>query len=140
MHRYIEFNAAKFLNDSREWEAGKKKLEEKREGITEIKGLDYSPVRSGRLHDSVAETAVARERIQAQIDRLERYQEAKAYAWERLSEAHKSVLAAFFFTGGYKSKTIRKYAVEHAMCLNQVYILRREALQEFARIIAGKFL
>lgn len=140
MHKYIEFNAVRFLNDSRGWEAEKKKLEEKLEGVTEIKGMDYAPIRSGRLHDSVADTAVARERIQAQIDRLERYQAVLSYAWDRLPEEHRGVLAAFFFTEGYKSKVIRKYAVERAMCLNQAYVLRREAIRKLTRIITNEFL
>lgn len=140
MHKYVEFNAARFLNDSRHWEADKEKLEEKLEGVTEIKGMDYAPIRSGRLHDSVADTAAARERIQAQIDRLERYQSVLSYAWDRLSEDHRNVLTAFFFSRGYKSKIIRKYALEHAVCLNRAYVLRREALCELARIISNKFL
>ena len=74
MQRFVEFNAQKFIRESGTWEQRKKDLLQELDGITEIRGVDNSPVRSGKLNDSTANVAMQRDRIQHQIERIEEYE------------------------------------------------------------------
>ena len=129
MEKYIEFNAVKFLKDSKTWEGEKRRLQAKLDGITEIKGIDNSPIRSGRLHDSVADVAAEREHIEEDIVRIERLLHIMAYVQKHLKDEEKAVRDVYF-TGGRIDKKIEDFSREYAMCRSDVYALRRETLDK----------
>lgn len=137
MDRYIEFNAVKFIKESRLWEAEKKRLEAKLDGITEIKGIDNSPIRSGRLHDSVADVAVEREQIEAQIARTETCQKIWQHVERCLNDSEKEIIEVFF-TGGRIDKKIQAFSRKHAMCRSDVYAFRRETLEKIRDAVYEK--
>lgn len=140
MERYIEFNAVKFLKESKHWEEEKKELQDKLNGITEIKGIDNSPIRSGRLHDSVADVVAQRERIQEQIERIEYYQRAFNVVKKLLSEEENEIIDVFFVKDGYIHKRIRKFAREHGIRERGVYELRWKTVELVQKIINERFL
>lgn len=140
MNRYIEFNAVKFIKESRSWESEKKRLEAKLEGITEIKGIDNSPIRSGRLHDSVADVAAEREQIEEDIARIEKYQEAFKYVKRFLTQEQLDVIDVFFFQAGNMGKNVRKLAHDIGVRERGIYEVRREAVNTVQKIITEKFL
>lgn len=137
MDRYIEFNAVKFLKDAKTWEGEKRRLQAKLDGITEIKGIDNSPIRSGRLHDSVADVAAEREKIEADIAEIERLQSIMTYVQKHLEEEEKAVLDVFF-TGGRIDRKIDDFSREYAMCRSDVYALRRETLDKVWGLVQNK--
>lgn len=139
MNRYIEFNAVKFLKESVNWEHEKAELNYEMDSLANPKGSGNSRSHSSRPGDSTATAVVERSRIQSQINRLELYEEAFTYAWNHLSEAFRDVLTTFFFEKGYKSKRVREYSAKYAMCINDVYKTRREALAEFSRLITRRY-
>lgn len=140
MERYIEFNAVKFLKDARNWEKEKKELRNKLNEITEIKGIDNSPVRSGRLHDSVADVAAEREGIKRQIERIEYYQMVFDTVKKLLSEEESEIIDVFFFKSGYVQKKIREFAKKHGIRERGVYDLRWNTVESVQKIINEKFL
>lgn len=140
MNRYIGFDVVKFLKESRGWEEEKKKLQEELDSITEIRGKDNSPVRSRRINDAVSSVAVARERIQNDIDRIEYYEHALDFAMRYITESEKEVIEMFFFGRGYISALVDKFSLKHAMCRSDVYSLRRQAIDHLSRIITKRFL
>lgn len=140
MHKFVHFDAVEFLNSSKNWRKAKRKLQREKDSITELKSFDNSPIRSGKLNDSVANVAAQRERIQREIDRIELYQKALKYGRDRLSEEQNDVIDAFFFAPGMISKSVNDYGSKHAMCRTDVYKMRREALEELSRIISNRFL
>lgn len=140
MQKFIEFNVAKFLKDAKTWGREKKRLKDKLEDVTEIKGIDSSPIRSGRLHDSVADVAAEREVIQNQISRIELYEQVLSYARDRLTGAQNDVIDVFFFNKESIAKGIHDYSLKYAVCRTDVYKMRREALDEISRVISHRFL
>lgn len=129
MEQYIEFNAVKFLKDSKTWEGEKRRLQAKLDGITEIKGIDNSPIRSGRLHDSVADVAAEREQIESQIARIETYQKIWQHVERCLNDSEKEIIEVFF-KGGRIDKKTQAFSRKHAMCRSDVYAFRRETLEK----------
>lgn len=140
MDRYIEFNAVKFIKESRLWEAEKKRLEAKLEGITEIKGIDNSPIRSGRLHDSVADVAAERERIERQIERIETYQHAFELAWDELDSNERIVTNLFFFNGGNIGKNVKYMARQLGIRERGIYEIRRNAISKVKKSVEENLL
>ena len=140
MEKYIEFNAVKFLKDSKTWEGEKRRLQAKLDGITEIKGIDNSPIRSGRLHDSVADVAAEREKIKEEIIRIEKYQEALKYVKKFLTNEQLDVIDVFFLQTGNMGKNVRKLAQDIGIRERGIYELRREAINTIQKIITEKFL
>lgn len=140
MEQYIEFNAVKFLKDSKTWEGEKQRLQAKLDGITEIKGIDNSPIRSGRLHDSVADVAAEREHIEEDIARIEKYQEALKYVKRFLTQEQLDVIDVFFFQAGNMGKNVRKLAHDIGVRERGIYEVRREAVNTVQKIITEKFL
>lgn len=140
MEQYIEFNAVKFLKDSKTWEGEKRRLQAKLDGITEIKGIDNSPIRSGRLHDSVADVAAEREQIEEDIARIEKYQEAFKYVKRFLTQEQLDVIDVFFFQAGNMGKNVRKLAHDIGVRERGIYEVRREAVNTVQKIITEKFL
>lgn len=140
MEQYIEFNAVKFLKDSKTWEGEKQRLQAKLDGITEIKGIDNSPIRSGRLHDSVADVAAEREHIEEDIAKIEKYQEALKYVKRFLTQEQLDVIDVFFFQAGNMGKNVRKLARDIGVRERGIYEVRREAVNTVQKIITEKFL
>lgn len=137
MERYIEFNAVKFLKESKHWEEEKKKLQDKLNEITEIKCIDNSPVRSGRLHDSVADVAAEREGVKRQIERGDRCAYIWAYVNKFLEPEEKGVLEVYF-TGGNIGRKIEIFGREYGMCRSDVYSLRRQTLNKIWDLVKNK--
>lgn len=137
MNKFIEFNVVKFINESKTWCAERKRLQAKLEGITEIKGIDNSPIRSGRLHDSVADVASEREQIEAQIARIETYQKIWQHVERCLNDSEKEILEVFFM-GGRIDKKIQAFSRKHAMCRSDVYAFRRETLEKIRDAVYEK--
>lgn len=140
MNRYVEFNIVKFLKDSNIWEKEIKRLENELESITEIKGMDNSPIRSGKLRDSVSEVAAAREKVQNRIDYIRFYQNALKRALKSLADDEKEVIELFFFSSGYIPQKIEKYGAKHALCRSDVYAKRRLALEHLSEYMSRRFL
>lgn len=138
MYRYSKpFSPIEFINDSKGWEAQLEHLKNKLEGITEIKGIDNSPIRSGRLHDSVADVAAEREGIEEQIERIKRYINIWRYIYSNLTDIEKEVLDVYF-TGGRIDKKIYDFERKYAMCRSDVYALRRETLKKMEELVKDK--
>ena len=139
MHKYIEFNPIRFLKDSAKWDSEKAMLQEELNSIVGPKGVSNTPVRSGKIGDSVGNAVLERDYIQLKINRIQTYQEALTYAWNRLTEPHREVLRLFFFMDGYKPPLIHSYGLKYALCRSDVYKARREALAELSHIITQKY-
>lgn len=140
LNKFVEFNVVKFLQDSKHWESRKKKLKDELAAITEIKGRsDGSPGRSGKISDPVASTAAERTRIEAQIQRIEQYEEALNYGLSTLSEEQNAVIKGFFFDGGYISHNVDMLAYKFAVTTRSVYTMRREALDQLRRTITEAY-
>lgn len=140
MEKFIEFNVIKFLKEAKGWGKEKKRLQEKLDNITEIKGIDNSPIRSGKLHDSVSDVAAEREQIQRQIQRLDTYIDVLEYVRKKLTTDENEILDVFFFKHGYMQRNIRIYAKKHAIRERGVYELRRKTIDLMQKIITEKFL
>lgn len=140
MQRFVEFNAQKFIRESGTWEQRKKDLLQELDGITEIRVVDNSPVRSGKLNDSTANVAMQRDRIQHQIERIEEYEAILQYAFGRLSDEQKEVIQLFFYSRGYIARLVRKFAEKYHISEREVYRRRREALTLISQIITDRFL
>lgn len=139
MQRFVEFNAVKFLKSANNWGKEKEKLIAKLDSITEIKAMDNSPIRSGRLHDSVPEVAAERERIRAQIDRINTYEEALWYAYEKLTDEEATVIHALFWKGGNIGKNVERLAEKYGIRVRGVYEIRRKAVDKIKKSIEEKY-
>lgn len=135
MKRYIEFNAVKFLKESKQWEKEKADLQKQMDELAEIQKKGGNNGKSSHISDSTALSVIDRQKIQLQIDRINNYQSALSYAWRRIPQAHRDVLTAFFFTDGKMSHNITNCAQSLAVCVNKVYTMRREALAEVADLV-----
>ena len=130
MQNFVEFNAVKFLQSAKKWEAMKKRLEKDLEDITILKGTSDNPIRSGNISDPVSNIASERELIIEKIDKINKYQRILDYALEQLSEQHREVIEAFFFKGGMIHQNAKKVAQKYGLSYPKgVYKLRREALE-----------
>ena len=140
MNKYMRFDAVSFLRDSKTWEQKKKEKLEELYAITELPGRPNDSIgKSGKISDSVLSVAAQREPLEIEINRLETYQEALAYARKMLSEAQNEVIDVFFFKGGYIAPLVEKYGSKWGFCRDGVYKARREALDELAYIITERY-
>lgn len=139
INKYMRFDAAGFLKDSKTWEKQKRELQRELDAITEIKGQADSVGRSGKIGDPVSSTASEREKLEIGIARLDTYQRALSYARGILTDAQNEVLDIFFFKHGYMPPLIDEYGRKHALCRTDVYKARREALEELSRIITERY-
>lgn len=139
MNRYIEFNAVKFLKESTGWKKEKAALTEEMNSLADLQRAGTATGKPGKPSDSTAAAVVERGRLQSQIDRLNFYQEALTYAWNRLSKEYRDALTAFFFTPGYMPPIIEAYGQKYALCRSDVYKMRREALAELSRLITRRY-
>lgn len=140
MERFVEFNAVKFLNASKHWAKEKKLLRAEMDSITEIRGMGNSPIRSGKLHDSVSEVAITRERVETQIARIEGYETVLTHSLNDLTEDEFNVIQLFFFTRGSIAPQVRKFGETYGFSQRGVYRLRREAIDHLTEIITRKYL
>lgn len=129
MYRYMEFRTDKFLEDSLNWENEKRKLLEEMDSLANLQrtGGQGTPIGHG---DSVGTAVIKRERLQVEVDRLNGYMQALAYAWNKISESQREVLTATILSKTPRHKAISEFAKSHAVCINEAYKLRREALAE----------
>lgn len=141
MYRFLKFDAVDFLQQSRLFDNQIKKLSEELDAISEISGQSDSVGRGSGISDPTARTAAEREKIKREISRIEWYKAAKEYAFNHMPEQYTDVLNTFFFTNGHihdKAQAIaEKYGVNYP---KGVYRLRREALEEFTRIITERYI
>lgn len=141
MNQFVEFNAVKFLQNSKTWKNRKLELEKELEAITEIKGSPDNPSRSGNISDPVSSIAMERERIEYKLYVLNKYQKVLDYALNRLSSRHRDVIEAFFLRRGYIHHNAQEIALKYGVNYPKgVYKLRREALEEFTRIVTNRYL
>ena len=139
INRYMRFDVAGFLKDSKMWETQKRELQKELDAITEIKGQSDSVGRSGKIGDPVSSVASEREKLEIGIARIDTYQRALSYARGILTEAQNEVLDIFFFKRGYMPPLIDEYGRKYALCRSDVYKARREALEELSRIITERY-
>ena len=141
MYRFLKFDAVDFLQQARSFDKRIKKLSEELDAISEISGQSDNVGRGSGISDPTARTAAEREKIKREISRIEGYKTAKEYAFSHMPEQYTDVLNAFFFTDGHihnKAQAIaEKYGVNYP---KGVYRLRREALEEFTRIITERYI
>lgn len=140
MDKYLEFNACRFLNDSKKWGKQKRALEDELNGIVEIKGASDNVIHTGRVSDTVPLTMMQRHEKQLQIDRIDKYIDTLKYVRRRLTDAQNDVIDVFFFRRGYKPPLIEEYGRKYGLCRSDVYKARREALDAIRRIITEGFL
>ncbi len=140
MYRFLKFDAVDFLQQSRSFDSQIKKLSEELDGISEISGQFDNVGKGNSISDPTARTAVEREKIESEIFRIQTYKKAKEYAFNHMPDQYIDVLNTFFFTNGHihnKAQAIaEKYGVNYP---KGVYRLRREALEEFTRIITERY-
>ena len=139
MYKFVEFNAVKFLKSARNWDKEKRRLMDRLCEITEIKAMDNSPIRSGRLHDSVPEVVAERERIKEQINRINVYEEALWYAYEKLTDEEATVIHACFWEGGNIGKNVERLAEKYGIRVRGVYEIRRNAVDKIKKSIEEKY-
>ena len=141
MYRFLKFDAVDFLQQSRSFDSQIEELSKELEAISEISGQLDNVGRGSGISDPTARTAAEREKIKRKISRIEGYKIAKEYAFNHMPEQYTDVLNAFFFTDGHihnKAQAIaEKYGVNYP---KGVYRLRREALEEFTRIITERYI
>lgn len=141
MYRFLKFDAVDFLQQARSFDKRIKKLSEELDAISEISGQLDNVGRGSGISDPTARTAAEREKIKREISRIEGYKAAKEYAFNHMPEQYIDVLNTFFFTNGHihdKAQAIaEKYGVNYP---KGVYRLRREALEEFTRIITERYI
>ena len=141
MYRFLKFDAVDFLQQSRLFDNQIKKLSEELDAISEISGQLDNVGRGSGISDPTARTAAEREKIKREISRIEGYKTAKEYAFNHMPGQYIDVLNTFFFTNGHihdKAQAIaEKYGVNYP---KGVYRLRREALEEFTRIITERYI
>lgn len=140
MHRYLEFNAVKFLKDSRKWAVQVKKLQCEIDDIPMIKGRSDNPGRSGSISDPVHTLAVQRERITVKIQRIKRYQIILSRSLDTLTDPQKEALQLFFFGNEPITQAVEKYAEKYKIKPRAVYEIRKEALRNLADTITQLYL
>lgn len=135
MNRYIRFDSKKFLKESKRWEKEKEKLLEEMAELAELQKKGESNGKSQSISDNTAGAVIDRQRLQRQVDRLDNYQQALNYAWKHLSDEQREALTALFFTNGIMSHNVSDCAQKLAVCVDKVYKLSREALEEVADLV-----
>ena len=97
-------------------------------------------MRSGKISDSVASVAIARERIEKEISRIEDYETALTNSLNNLTEDEFNVIQLFFFSRGNIAPLIRKFGETYGFSQAGIYRLRRIALDHLTEIITAKYL
>ena len=141
MYIYLKFDAVAFLRDVATFDKQIDSLKREFEAITEVGGQPDTFVRGSIVPDPTAMVAAEREKIDRQILKIEGYKAAMEYAYSKMPDQYIDVINAFFFEGGnmyHNAQTIaEKYGVNYP---KGVYRLRREALEEFTRIITERYI
>lgn len=140
INRFIKFDAVQFLKESRTWDEEIAQLKHEADESIGIKGQSDSCGRSGKIGDPTLADAMTLDRIQDEISRYEYYKHVLRSTMDMLPREYREVLEAFFFKGGYKSRLVREYGLKYGLSTKLVYTARREALNEFARIVEECFL
>ena len=140
INTFVKFDAVSFLNDSKSWDDEIAKLKEEIEDTIGIKGQSDSCIRSGKISNPVLSDAIEIERIQNEINRLEKYKYALGKALGMLPEDSKEAIDTFFFKRGNKGQLVSEYGLKYGLSTKLVYAKRREALDEFTQIIEDYFM
>lgn len=146
MQRYVVLNlnrkedavffGDKFLKDHTEWAKEKKKKEEELESVLELSAISSSEVHTGNISDTTQKVAMEEMRIESSINRLETYEEIMKYALSRITEEHRKILEAFYFTKDKLiSALVHELADEFQCSERSIYNQKREALLEFVHHI-----
>lgn len=128
MNRYMEFRTDRFLMDSRHWESKRQELVNELDELAELHSASGGG-KPTRPSDSVGTAVCKREHVQKEIDHLDQYIHAYTYAWKHLSELHRAVLSEVMLTDSPKLHAVDNFAQNNGMCVNEVYKLRREAIE-----------
>lgn len=140
MYRYLKFDAVCFLQQSKTFDSQIESLLRELDAISELGGQPDVGRSSGKA-DPTVRAAIQREQINAQIAQIQAYKQAKEYAFSHMPEQYIDVLNAFFFTEGHiytNAQAVAKcYGINYP---KGIYKLRREALEEFTRIITERYL
>lgn len=136
---YYDFNIKKFMDDSRHWEREKRKLLDQLDTVTELGGMDYSPIRSGKLNDSTGRTAMKRMKIESQIERIGKYQDVIAVCRKHLSDRENSVIERFYYGHGTMNQRAMLIAKKEHISVRGVYALRNQSLKKLKREILKNF-
>lgn len=141
MYRFLKFDAVDFLQQSRSFDSQIEELSKELEAISELSGQLDNVGRSSGISDPTVRAAIQREQINAQIAQIQAYKQAKEYAFSHMPEQYIDVLNAFFFTEGHiytNAQAVAKcYGINYP---KGIYKLRREALEEFTRIITERYI
>lgn len=138
---YVRFDAVEFLKDSKRWDSRERELKKQLDGIPLIPGNGILPGRSkNNTSDTVSSAVIKRQKIADKLQEIEYYRKALSRTLEALTEAQNEALAVFFFSDGLVSNNVDLYSQKYGVCRSHVYKARREALEEFSRIITSKYL
>lgn len=146
MQRYVVLNlnrkedavffGDKFLKDHVNWEKEIKQKEAELESILELSAISSSEVHTGNISDQTPKIVMEKIRVETSIDRLKTYMEVMNYALSHMSEEHRRVLEAFYFTKGkLVSALVHELADEFQCSERSVYNQKREAILEFVHHI-----
>lgn len=137
MQRYVRFSPELFLRESRHWKYKIKKLEEERDSIAEVQGIDTTKpaVQTSGTGDTVANAVQRRVGIENKILKLQRYQHVFDYTWGKLTADEQELLTGFFFSRKRIEYFVFNYGRKHGLSMRQVYRARREALDHYAEIV-----
>lgn len=139
LDKYIDFNITKFLIDSRYWSQQRKQQQNKLESITELRGMDKTPLLSGKLHDATAETAFTRMEIEREIEQINQREKLLQEADKTLTEAEHNAIDAFFnLRLGTVEQRALFVAAENRCTLATAYQMRKTALEKLKAYILGE--
>ena len=135
MDRYNKFDAEQFLKDAVFWSKQIDDLQLQLEAVTEIGGASDNPGHSGEISKPVEMTAVRREQIQMEIDRIREYQSAFLYAWYQVTDYDRELIAGFFIARGSIYKFVDSWCAKHASNRQYCYRDRRLAVEHFGNYV-----
>lgn len=131
MNRYITFNVEQFMRDSSDWKSKLEGLYAELESITEIRGASGETHSCGSISNPTQNTALRRQEIEEKIQRIEDYQAAFEFAWDRISEYDREMITGFFFAPGPIYEFVRIWCQDKASNERYCYRDRNAALNHF---------
>ena len=141
MINYWKFDIERFLKDYPKWSVQIAKLEEQRDDLLGLKGLNQdTPVQTSSVSDTVGNTVVIREPFQAEIDELEAMRKLAESALGTLSEREREVINVFFYTPGYISYGVDNLANKWHCSVREIYNIRRKALGSLTSYLERRLL
>ena len=132
MRDYIRFDIVKFLKDSRHWDGQIADLLAEMESITEIGGVGTGMPSGGDISRPVERTAVRKDAIRQQIDKIQEYKECFRYVWTHAEEDDLIILKGFYYAPGYIYEFVEWWCDAFASNREYCYRAKREAETRFA--------